>query len=199
MANKDSNFGSAISLREYLNSQLVTDTPKSIFMKIININNYDAGPFDSSNEEPALFSIGDIIYDAQLVWVGDQFYIQGRKIEGTGSSEEYSPMYFFPFNAIAVEFVEKVNNNTLYLDLNLPEGVSATLSETYKSGLVNGGEPYELPNNTKITIVTANDWSFYGWNTQANGEGTDISDSYSFPNKITGTTLYAKWTADQQS
>lgn len=183
MANKESTFGNAISLRQYLNEQLSSDGGYSNFMRITNINNANAVPTD--------MAVGTTIQDAQLVWVGDQFYLQGKKVYPVGTTidsrvtteEEYSQTYLFPFNAIAVKFVELPNNNTLCLELNLPEGVSASGIETYKTGLKQN-DNYTLPTIEGYTAT----WKIKGTNTTA-------TSPYSFPNNITGVVLSAEWTS----
>ena len=213
MANKESTFGNAISLRQYLNEQLSSDNGYSDFMKITNINNINAVPCDVDENEGTVadaddtsvkFGLGDYIHDAQLVWVGDRFYLQGKKIyiiEETIDNEsvdieKFSPTYLFPFDAIAVTFENRPSDNTIIFDVNDQEGSKATITTTSKT--VEKGSAYgDLPTPTRASSSTYS-FEFKGWFTTKKEDstsdpvGTSIA-STDINYNINGQVFYAAW------
>lgn len=79
----------------------------------------------------------------------------------------------------------------------------ASYSLTYNGngstgGTVNSGGSYDY--NSTITLpaatMTRTGYTFAGWNTSANGSGTNYSAGSSYTMPAADTTLYAKWTAN---
>ena len=75
---------------------------------------------------------------------------------------------------------------------------------TYKSNFTGGGtDTTQTIVSDSATSLTSNNftragWTFSGWNTAANGSGTNYTNGQSVT-LTTGLTLYAKWTADSNT
>ena len=81
-----------------------------------------------------------------------------------------------------------LSNFTITYDNNTGSGTMS--SEDYDSG-----DPVTLTSNT----FTKTGYSFSGWNTAADGSGTDYADGASLTMPSSDLTLYAQWTANSNT
>lgn len=75
-------------------------------------------------------------------------------------------------------------SKTLHVYFNANNGIGTMAEET-----VSEGSNFTIPANT----YTRSDYSFHGWNTEANGTGTSYDDQAIIENLTENITLYAIW------
>ena len=84
-----------------------------------------------------------------------------------------------------------------------PPPVTSTYTVTYDGNGSNGGtpptDPVHYAQNDPVTVLgvgtlTSTGYNFGGWNTQANGSGTNYAPGQTFTMGTSNVTLYAKWT-----
>ena len=78
------------------------------------------------------------------------------------------------------------------------DGNGSTGGTTPSAGsYTTGGTAFSVPANTGTLVKTG--YTFSGWNTAANGTGTDYAAGSSTISPVTNTTLYAQWSANAPS
>ena len=108
---------------------------------------------------------------------------------GNGSGTEYAEGASYPFTADATLYAQwTINNYTVTFDANGGTGSPSIAS-------VNGDY------NTTVTLaaqgtLAKTGYTFGGWNTAADGSGTNYAASSSYTIPASNITLYAKWTAN---
>lgn len=108
---------------------------------------------------------------------------------GTGTNYSSGANYTMPGANTTLYAKWTASTSTIAYDGNQPATGSAPASSTGTSGSATA-----VAGNTGTLVKTG--YSFAGWNTAANGTGTDYAASASINYPASGTlTLYAKWTA----
>ena len=176
MANKASNFSTAISLRSYLNDK-ISNAETGYTGDILKCLNYsESSPFEAK------------VYDVELIWVGDQFFVDGT-FDIDGSTEKK----MVPFNNY--EWGIEPNRAHIYsivFDGSGASGSMDSLSCTYNEAVTLPSYGFTAPENTQ----------FSGWAISENGEKV-YDDEASVKNLTSedngSVTLYAVWIADEQA
>lgn len=124
-------------------------------------------------------SAGDVL----TITMSGKVPVYGYVLGATNDASEYYSLY------LSAAQLEVVTNETLTLAYNA-NGGSGAPSSSSKNG---------TPNATftvSSTTPTRTGYTFSGWNTKADGTGTNYAAGSSITLSVTGTTtLYAKWTA----
>lgn len=168
MASKVPNFGTAVSLREYLNDQLGTEKtgyePLMLIMLGTGVPNTK-------------------IYNAQLIWVGDQFYVCGN----FGTNDGTFKMVPFNLYEWTIDYGDPYTY-TVTLDGNGATTEGKTSIEATYDAAMTELILSELPQKT--------DYSFDGYfDALTDGNKYYNTDGSSAANwdKTSDTTLYAHW------
>jgi len=120
------------------------------------------------------------------------FTFGGWNTQADGLGTDYAPSDTFPMPAANVTLYAKwtINSYTVTYDGNGNDSGTAP---------VDGSSPYAVGATVTVlanTDLAKTDFTFGGWNTQADGLGTDYVASDTFPMPAANVTLYAKWIAD---
>jgi len=135
-------------------------------------------------------------YDAELALSENTFSKTGYTFAGWNTASDGSGTSYTNCQSVdnltttangTVTLYAKWDKNTYTVVFNANDGTDLTDTQQHT---------YDVTKNLKSNSFTRLGYTFIGWNTQADGKGTDYSDNASVSNLVTsGTfTLYAKWT-----
>jgi len=104
--------------------------------------------------------------------------------DGTGSAREGGSVFSMPADDVILYAQWSINSYTVTFDANSGTGtVPSAITGNYN-------KPITLP----TTSLTRTGYNFSGWNTAANGSGTNYTAGGSYTIPASNITLYAKWT-----
>ena len=174
MANKASNFSSAISLRSYLNDK-ISNAETGYTGDILKCLNY---PIDNGG---TLVPTEVKVYDVELIWVGDQFFVGGA----------------FDINDTMTKKMVPFNNYEWGIDENI--AISYTITYDLADGTLAEANPqvYTIESDPITLIIpTKSGYTFAGWT----GTGLDAATvTVTIAKGSTGNRAYtATWTAVEQ-
>jgi hypothetical protein len=111
------------------------------------------------------------------------FTFSGWNTAADGSGTAYADSASYPFTADATMFAQwtALPNHTVTFDSN---GGAGTMAD----------EIHNIPTALTSNAFTRSAFSFVGWNTAADGSGTDYADTASF-DFAADATMYAQWSA----
>ena len=137
---------------------------------------------------------------------GGWFFEKSSTGSGTGTQYSGNPVQGFNSLWLTAKNAGLATSATttlkLYAQWNEKTRVSVTLNPnggeyngktgvTTHSNILNGGS-FTIPTNVTNPIKTG--YNFVGWNTKADGTGTNYNPGATLDNLVVNTTLYAKWT-----
>lgn len=140
----------------------------------------------SSAEKKVAFTASNST-DKTAITLSNNIVYGGRSIGQYVLNSTGLRPYKSPQNTYAKSYLYKVNAFSVTYDANGGSGTVPTDNGNYLSGAT-------VTVKTNSGNLSKNGYTFAGWNTKANGTGTDYAASGSATFSITAsTTLYAKW------
>ncbi len=148
-------------------------------------------------------------YDVQKALTANSYTLTGWSFLGWATSETGGVVYA---NNAPVENLASDNNaeynlyakwaiNTYYVKFDSNKPTIASGVPTSVSGMPNQTFIYDVEQNLTKNDFTLLGWTFKGWNSQANGQGTPYIDEYPAENltSVQGRTItmYAQWEANE--
>jgi len=135
---------------------------------------------------PQVANVPTALTPNAFTWTGYTFSGWNTASNGTGTA--YADEAVYPFDADITLFAQWAHTYTITYDGNSNDSGSAPVDSF--SPYVVGATVTVLDN----TDLAKTNYVFAGWNTQADGLGTDYAPGETFSMPAANVTLYAKWT-----
>ena len=108
---------------------------------------------------------------------------------GSGTSQAAASTFSMPASNVTLYAQWTAINYNVTYSSNAPSGSTATGSQTDPANYISGAS-VTVANAGTLAVAS---YRFVGWNTRADGTGTDYAPGASFTMPVGGITLYAKW------
>jgi uncharacterized repeat protein (TIGR02543 family) len=152
-----------------------------------NGNTSGTAPVDATSPYAAAASVTTLT-DNGLLKTGSTFAGWNTLATGLGTDIAVNSSYTMPAANTILYAKWTTNNYTVTFDANTGSGSMSNQTITYGAS-----------SNLTSNAFTKPGYTFAGWNTLANGTGTSYTNSQSYTMGAANTTLYAQWTANNNT
>lgn len=153
-----------------------------------NTNTSGSAPTDATSPYSSGATVTTLGNTGNLAKTGYSFNGWNTAANGTGTSQAASSTFTMPSSNVVLYAQWSPNTYSITFDANTGSGSMGTQSIACAASA-----------NLTANSFTKTGYTFSGWNTAANGSGTSYSDQASYTMGTANATLYAQWTANNNT